>query len=366
MNDLFTPLTIGNITLPNRIAVSPMCQYSSDDGFASDWHLVHLGSRAVGGAALVFVEATGVSPEGRITPGDMGLWKDAHIGNLRRIVAFAHTQGAYMGIQLAHAGRKASMHKPWEPEGVVAPQDGGWTAVAPSAIPFSPAYAQPEALDEAGIRKIITDFAAAARRALEAGFDVIEIHSAHGYLMHQFLSPLSNRRTDRYGGTFENRIRMLSEVVDAVRIEWPLPRPLFVRISATDWVEGGWSPDESVELAKVLKEHRVDLIDCSSGGMVPNAQIPAGPGFQTPFAARIRKEASILTGAVGFITGAAQADHIIRTGQADMVLVARELLRDPYWPMHAAIQLGHKCSAPAQYLRSVPPGSTIREALAQI
>ncbi len=360
MNHLFTPLAIGGITLPNRITVSPMCQYSSDDGFASDWHLVHLGSRAVGGAALVFVEATGVSPEGRITPGDMGLWKDEHIAKLRQIVTFAHTQGAYLGIQLAHAGRKASMHKPWEPEGVVAQQDGGWTVVAPSAIPFSPTYAQPQALDAAGIRKVIDDFAAAARRALEAGFDVVEIHSAHGYLMHQFLSPLSNQRSDRYGGSFENRIRLLTEVVDAVRAEWPTPRPLFVRISATDWVDGGWSLDESVELAKVLKEHRVDLIDCSSGGMVPYAQIPAGPGFQTPFAARIRQEASIPTGAVGFITDAAQADHIIRTGQADMVLIAREFLRDPYWPMHAAIKLGRQCSAPAQYLRSVPAGSVMR------
>jgi 2,4-dienoyl-CoA reductase-like NADH-dependent reductase (Old Yellow Enzyme family) len=363
MDNLFTPLTIGGITLPSRITVSPMCQYSSDDGFASDWHLVHLGSRAVGGAALVFVEATAVSPEGRITPADMGLWKDDHIGKLRQIAAFAHTQGAYMGIQLAHAGRKASTRKPWEPEGVVAQQDGGWTVVAPSAIPFSLAYAQPQALDAAAIGKVIGDFGAAARRALDAGFDVVEIHSAHGYLMHEFLSPLSNQRTDRYGGPFENRIRLLTEVVDAVRAEWPEPRPLFVRISATDWVEGGWSIDESVDLAKVLKEHRVDLIDCSSGGMVPYAQIPAGPGFQTPFAARIRREASILTGAVGFITDAAQADHIIRTGQADMVLIAREFLRDPYWPMHTAIKLGQKCSAPAQYLRSVPAGSAMRSPL---
>jgi 2,4-dienoyl-CoA reductase-like NADH-dependent reductase (Old Yellow Enzyme family) len=359
--NLFSSLTISGITLPSRIVVSPMCQYSSDDGFASDWHLVHLGSRAVGGAALVFVEATAVSPEARITPWDHGLWKDEHIGNLHRIAAFAHTQGSYMGIQLAHAGRKASMQRPWEPEGVVAPADGGWIPVAPSAIPFSPAYAQPRALDHAEIRKVIADFAAAARRALEAGFDVLEIHSAHGYLLHEFLSPLSNRRTDRYGGTFENRARLLTEVVDAVRAEWPADHPLFARISATDWVEGGWSPDDSVELARILRQHQVDLIDVSSGGMVPYAQIPAGPGFQTPFAARIRREAAIPTGAVGFITDAAQADHIIRTGQADIVLLARELLRDPYWAMHAAISLGYKCSSPAQYLRSVPPGSTARE-----
>jgi 2,4-dienoyl-CoA reductase-like NADH-dependent reductase (Old Yellow Enzyme family) len=358
---LFAPLAIGGITLPNRIVVSPMCQYSSADGFATDWHLVHLGSRAAGGAALVIMEASGVSPEGRISPSDHGIWKDEHIAKLRQITAFAHTQGSFMGIQLAHAGRKAGTYRPWEGEGVVPEDKGGWTNVmAPSAIAFAPHYRQPRELDLAGIRKVTADFAAAARRAREAGFDVVEIHSAHGYLLHEFLSPLSNRREDAWGGSFENRIRLVTEVVDAVRTEWR--GPLFVRISATDWVEGGWSLDQSVELAKVLRSHGVDLIDASSGGNVPNAPIPAGPGFQTPFAAAIRREAQIPTGAVGFITDAAQADQIIRTGEADVVLLAREMLRDPYWPLHAAARLGVKASWPVQYLRAAPASSTPRAA----
>ena len=357
--NLFSPLTIGGVILPNRIVVSPMCQYSSADGFAHDWHLVHLGSRAVGGAGLVFVEATAVSPEGRITPADMGLWKDEQIEKLGQIVNFAHSQGARVGIQLAHAGRKASMSRPWEPEGVIAPDHGGWTnVVAPSAIPFSANYARPAGLDAGGIRKITSDFAASAKRARQAGFDVIEIHSAHGYLLHEFLSPLSNHRDDQYGGAFENRIRLLTEVVAAVRTEWR--GPLFVRISATDWAEGGWSLDQSVELASSIKDRGVDLIDVSSGGLLPGIKIPAGPGYQTPFAAEIRRAAGIRTGAVGFITDPAQADQIIRTGQADLVLLAREMLRDPYWPMHAAALLGHRVSSPVQYLRAAPPGSVAR------
>jgi 2,4-dienoyl-CoA reductase-like NADH-dependent reductase (Old Yellow Enzyme family) len=356
---LFSPLTIRNITLPNRIVVSPMCQYSSEDGFATDWHLVHLGSRAAGGAGLIFVEATAVSPEGRISPGDMGLWKDEHIENLSRIVRFAHTQGTFMGIQLAHAGRKASTRRPWDGDGVVSEAEGGWKNVfAPSAIPFSANYPQPLELDRAGIQKVTDDFRAAAKRALQAGFDVIEIHSAHGYLLHEFLSPLSNHRQDEYGGSFENRIRLLSEVCDAVREVWQ--GPLFVRISATDWADGGWDPDQSVRLAAVLKQRHVDLIDVSSGGLVPNVRIPAGPGYQVPFAHRIRTEAAIPTGAVGFILDPAQADQVIRTGQADLALIAREMLRDPYWPVHAAEKLGRKTSWPVQYLRAAPAGSTER------
>jgi 2,4-dienoyl-CoA reductase-like NADH-dependent reductase (Old Yellow Enzyme family) len=357
--ELFSPLTLGSIKLPNRIAVSPMCQYSSEDGFATDWHLVHLGSRAVGGAGLVIVEASAVLPEGRITPGDMGFWKDEHIAKHRQITDFVHTQGAKIGIQLAHAGRKASMSVPWMPEHVLTPGEGGWDNVmAPSAVPFAENYAQPHALDLPGIRRVTDAFAAAAKRAKTAGFDLIEIHSAHGYLIHEFLSPLSNQRTDQYGGSFANRARLLTEVVAAVKKEWS--GTLFVRISATDWVEGGWSIDDSVELSKVLKTLGVDLIDVSSGGMMPNAKIPAGPGFQTPFAERIRKEAGIPTGAVGFITDPAQAAHIIGTGQADLVLIAREFLRDPYWPLHAAERLHRKAVWPVQYLRAAPTGSVAR------
>ena len=330
-----------------------MCQYSCEDGFATDWHLVHLGSRASGGAGLVMAEASGVSPEGRITYGDLGIYKDEHVEKLRQIVNFVHSQGAYAGIQLAHAGRKASMNLPWKPDGMLAPGQGGWAnVVAPSAKRFADNYPIPNELDRDGIKKVISDFAAAAKRALAAGFNVVEIHSAHGYLLHEFYSPLSNHRTDEYGGSFENRIRLLSEVVDAVRAVWPHDRPLFVRISATDWTKGGWDAEQSVELAKVLKDRGVDLMDVSSGGNVPNAEIPVGPGYQTPFAEQIRRDGGIATGAVGMITDAAQADHIIRNGQADMVLLARELLRDPYWPLHAAELLKQKTSWPTQYLRA--------------
>jgi 2,4-dienoyl-CoA reductase-like NADH-dependent reductase (Old Yellow Enzyme family) len=362
---LFSPYTLGALRLSNRIAVSPMCQYSSTDGFATDWHLVHLGSRAVGGAGLVMMEATAVSPEGRITPGDMGLWKDAQIAKLKQITDFVHSQGAYIGIQLAHAGRKASMTVPWEEVRLLPPEEGGWSDVlAPSAVRFDDQYATPTALDHAGISGVVEAFGAAARRAVHAGFDAIEIHSAHGYLLHSFLSPLSNRREDEYGGSFENRIRLLLEVFDVVRRELPGKSPLLVRVSATDWAEGGWDIDQSVALAKILKAHRVDLMDISSGGLVPYAKIPAGPGFQTPFAERIRREAGMPTGAVGFITGAAQADHVIRTGQADIVLIAREFLRDPYWPLQAAAEIHQQIAWPKQYLRAAAAGTVPRNGIA--
>jgi 2,4-dienoyl-CoA reductase-like NADH-dependent reductase (Old Yellow Enzyme family) len=363
---LFSPLQLAGVTFPNRIFVSPMCQYSSQDGFSNDWHLVHLGSRAVGGAGLVYTEAAAVLPEGRITPDDLGIWKDEHISGLKRMVTFGHSQGARMGVQIAHAGRKASMARPWAPEQrYLNPSEGGWENVmAPSAVPFDTTYGHPHALDLGGLQTITRAFVSAAERALDAGFDLLEIHSAHGYLLHEFLSPLSNRRTDEYGGSFENRIRLLVEVVDAVRAVWPEELPLLVRISATDWAEGGWNIDESVALSKVLKQHKVNMVDVSSGGMVPYAVMPIGPGYQTPFAERIRREAQIPTGAVGMITDANQAEHILRTGQADVVLLARELLRDPYWPLHAAKHLGDAASWPAQYLRASPHGSTERTAIA--
>ena len=345
----------------NRIGVSPMCQYSSVDGFASDWHLVHLGSRAVGGAGLVFVEATAVGPEGRITPGDMGLWKDEHIENLRRIVDFGHTQGCRMGIQLAHAGRKAGMRKPWEPVEPAPAAEGGWADVlAPSAVAFADNYVAPRELDAEGIARIVGDFGRAAARARRAGFDVIEIHGAHGYLLHEFLSPLSNLRKDEYGGSLENRTRMLREVARAVRNEWA--GPLFVRISATNWAEGGWDIGESVESAGLMKEAGVDLIDVSSGGLVSYAKVQPGPGYQVPFSARIRREAGIRTAAVGMITDAAQADQIVRNGEADLVLLAREMLRDPYWTLRSAARLGRKITWPVQYLRAVEQGTAARAA----
>lgn len=363
---LFAPLTLGGITFPNRIFVSPMCQYSSADGFATDWHLVHLGSRAVGGAALVIMEATAVTPEGRISPQDHGIWRDEHVAKLRQIVEFGHSQGTRMGVQLAHAGRKSSMSRPWDgPERVIQKSEGGWPndVVAPSAVAFAENYPRPQALDAAGIARIKDAFVAAAQRAEAAGFDVIEIHAAHGYLLHEFYSPLSNTRTDDYGGSFENRVRLLLEIVDAVRGARPKGKPLFVRISATDWTEGGWTIDDSVALAKLLKPRGVDLMDVSSGGNVAGAKIPVGPGYQTPFAAQIRKEAGIATGAVGMITEAAQADTILRTGQADAVLLAREMLRDPYWPLHAAEILGQKMSWPAQYLRAAHRDTPARKPL---
>jgi 2,4-dienoyl-CoA reductase-like NADH-dependent reductase (Old Yellow Enzyme family) len=339
-----------------------MCQYSSEDGFSSDWHLVHLGSRAVGGAGLVLTEATAVLPEGRISPQDLGLWKDEHIPGLRRIVEFLHQQGAYAGVQLAHAGRKASMARPWAPEQrYLSPAEGGWKDVmAPSALRFSPGYGEPIALDMEGIRRVTEAFVQSAQRALEAGFDVVELHAAHGYLLHEFLSPLSNQRSDEYGGSFENRIRLLVEVTDAVRGALPEEMPLLVRISGSDWFEGGWDLPQSVELAKVLKRHNVDLLDVSTGGLTPHAVMPVGPGYQVPFSERIRREAGLATGTVGMITSPTQAEHILRTGQADVVLLARELLRQPYWPLKAAEELHDTTSWPAQYLRAAPHGSRER------
>jgi 2,4-dienoyl-CoA reductase-like NADH-dependent reductase (Old Yellow Enzyme family) len=360
---LLSPFLLRSVVFPNRIGVSPMCEYSSEDGFANDWHLVHLGCRAQGGAGLVMTEASAVTPEGRISINDLGIWKDEHIAKLEQIARFIHSQGARAGVQLAHAGRKGSMTAPFGGERLLTEEEGRWEPLGPSAIAFSPNYAVPKALDVAEISGVISAFADAARRVDRAGFDFVEIHAAHGYLLHEFLSPLSNQRTDQYGGSFENRIRLLLEVTDAVRAVWPDHLPLFVRISATDWAEGGWSPDESVELARRLGEHGVDLIDVSSGGQVPHAKIPVGPGFQVPFAARIRREAGIPTAAVGMITEPQQADGIIANGEADMVLLAREMLRDPYWPLHAASALGETASWPVQYLRAAPQGSPARTAL---
>jgi 2,4-dienoyl-CoA reductase-like NADH-dependent reductase (Old Yellow Enzyme family) len=351
MSKLFSSLSIKNITLKNRIVVSPMCQYSSINGFSNDWHLVHLGSRAVGGAALVITEATAVSPEGRISPGDLGLWNDEHIDGLGRIANFIHQQGAIAGIQLAHAGRKASCAVPKKGGKQIDEKQGGWQTVAPSDIPFSKGERAPESLNKEGIRKVVSDFRAGAKRAQVAGFKVVEIHSAHGYLLHEFLSPLSNQRTDEYGGSFENRTRLLRQVIDAVKSVWPSENPLFVRISATDWTEGGWAIEESVKLAYILKEMGVDLIDCSSGGNVYNARIPVGPGYQVPFSEAVR-ETGILTGAVGFITTARQAELILQEGKADLVLLAREFLRNPYFPLNAARELDVDVAWPVQYLRS--------------
>ncbi|WP_287045475.1 NADH:flavin oxidoreductase/NADH oxidase [Acidobacterium sp.] len=364
---LFSPLPLAGLTLPNRIAVSPMCEYSSEDGFANDWHLVHLGSRAVGGAGLILTEATAVTPEGRISPEDLGLWKDAHIAPLARIVDFLHQHGSYAGIQLAHAGRKASMRAPGKPDGIATTEENGWPTevVAPSALKFADDYPLPQSLDKAGIVRITNAFRDAALRALKAGFDIVEIHAAHGYLLHEFLSPLSNHRTDEYGGSFENRARLLLEITETVRAVWPAHLPLFVRISATDWTEGGWNIDESVQLARLLKERGVNLLDVSSGGNVATAKIPVGPGYQTAFAERIRKETGLATGAVGMITDPAQADHILRTGQADIVLLAREFLRDPYWPLHAAESLHQTGHWPPQYLRAAPRGSVARQPVAK-
>lgn len=350
---LFSSLKIRDVEFRNRIAVSPMCQYSSVDGLASDWHLVHLGSRAVGGAGLVFTEAAAVVPEGRISPDDLGIWDASHIDPLARIVRFLDGQGAVAGIQLAHAGRKASTISPWKGEGPVSPDQGGWKPIfAPSSIPFDTGYQVPGELSVSAISRIANCFADAAVRALEIGFRVIEIHAAHGYLLHEFLSPLSNQRNDKYGGAFENRIRAICETVEAVRRVWPERLPLFLRISATDYVEGGWTLEDSVILARHVAPLGVDLIDCSSGGLVPNARIPVGAGYQVPFAERILHEASIMTGAVGMITAAEQADQIIRNGQADMVLLARQFLRDPYWPLHAAYDLHKDVPWPDQYLRA--------------
>jgi len=350
---LFEPLPIREVTLRNRVIVSPMCEYSSEDGFANDWHVVHLGSRAVGGAALVFTEAAAVTPEGRISSQDLGIWKDEHVAELGRIVRFIDGQGAVAGMQLAHAGRKASTQRPWEGSRVLSPQEGGFRPIyAPSPIPFRPEDPVPEELDTKGIARIVQAFGDAAARALRAGFRVIELHAAHGYLLHEFLSPLANRRRDAYGGSFENRIRMLLETTGAVRARWPERLPLFVRISATDWAEGGWDVEQSVELSRRLAREGVDLIDCSSGGLLPGVKVPVGPGYQAPFAERIRRDAGIKTGAVGMIRSADQADHIVRTGQADAVFIARQLLRDPYWPLKAAKHLGVQVRWPPQYERA--------------
>ena len=360
MPHLFEPLALRSLTLAHRVIVSPMCQYSSEDGFANDWHVVHLGTRAVGGAALVFTEATAVTEEGRISLGDLGIYKPEHVDGLSRLVRTIHAQHTLAGIQLAHAGRKGSTARPWESSAGVAPADGGWVPIAPTAEPFTATYPVPRAATLAEIHGIVDAFGTAAARALDAGFDVVELHAAHGYLIHQFLSPLINTRTDAYGGSFENRTRLCLESVDAIRRVWPERLPLFVRISATDWKEHGWDIEQSVELARLLKTHGVDLVDCSSGGAVADATIAVGPGYQVPFAARVRLEAGVATGAVGLITTAEQADAIVRGGQADCVLLAREMLRDPYFPLHAAEALGQTIAWPVQYLRAAPRGTPAR------
>ena len=354
MTGLFDPFTVRGVELRNRIVVSPMCEYSSAHGFTNDWHVVHLGSRAVGGAGLVMTEAAAVSPEGRITANDMGIYWDEHIAGLARIVDFIHAQGAVAGIQLAHAGRKASSARPWDGGMPVAVEDGGWEPLAPSAIAFHADAPPPLEMCEADIVEVIADFAAAARRAVAAGFRVIEIHAAHGYLLHSFYSPLSNARDDRYGGSFANRTRLLREVLSVVRGSVPTDVAIFVRISATDWAEGGWTIDDSVALAHDLVPLGCDLIDASSGGLVPHQKIVVGPSYQVPFAERIRAEANVAVGAVGMITEAEQADEIVRSGKADLALLARELLRDPYWPLHAAAKLGVDVAWPPQYDRAKP------------
>lgn len=348
---LFESITIRSISLKNRIVVSPMCEYSGSDGFANDWHLVHLGSRAVGGAGLVLTEAIAVSPEGRITPGDLGLWKEEHIDFLNRIVRFLELQGAVPGIQLAHAGRKASCHVPWKGGRALTVEEGAWQTVAPSAIPFHESDPLPREMSKEDIKQLINDFASAAERASRAGFKIIELHAAHGYLLNEFLSPLSNHRNDEYGGSFENRIRIVVELVEVVRKVWDESLPLFIRISATDWVEGGWTIDDSVQLSSILKTKGVDLIDCSSGGNSPLQKIPLGPMYQTGFAEKIKKEAGICTGAVGLITTAQEAENILQEQKADLIVLARQLLRDPYFPLHAARELGVDIPWPVQYLR---------------
>lgn len=374
---LFTPITLRSVTLRNRIGVAPMCQYSSVDGYATDWHLVHLGGRAVGGAGLVIAEATAVLPEGRISPNDLGIWDDDHVNGLAPVARFIGEHGSVPAIQLAHAGRKASVHRPWDGSGPVPGERGGWQTVGPSAAPFGD-HPAPEALDQSGIEQVIDAFRAAAQRALRAGFQAVEIHAAHGYLLHEFLSPVSNDRTDMYGGSFDNRIRLLLEVTDAVRAVWPDELPLLVRVSATDWLEEGgtknvsenvsddasenvsedgrpaasWTADETVALARELARRGVDVVDASSGGIQAGIAVPAGPGYQVPYAARIRKEADIHTAAVGLITEPEQAETILRDGDADIILLGRELLRNPYWPLQAARALGAEIDYwPLQYLR---------------
>ena len=354
MSKLFSPLRIREVEFRNRIFVSPMCQYSSDDGMPNDWHLVHLGSRAVGGASLVMVEASALSPEGRISPNDSGMWSGDHALAFKRITSFLKSQGAIPGIQLAHAGRKASTDAPWRGGKPLIPEEGGWQPMAPSPIPFDDASPIPREVTQGDLEAILSQFTAAARWSLDAGFEVLEIHMAHGYLLHEFLSPLSNHRTDEYGGPLEDRMRLPLRVAEALRQTWPAHLPLFVRISCTDWVEGGWDLTQSIALCRRLKALGVDLIDCSSGALMPRAKIPAGPGFQVPFAAAVRQEAQIATGAVGFITQPVQAEQIIATGQADAILMAREFLRQPYWPLHAARALNVDIPWPSQYLLAKP------------
>lgn len=349
---LFEPLQQRGLRLRNRIVMSPMCEYSATDGLPNHWHLVHLGSRAVGGAGLVITEATAVLPEGRISHGDTGIWNDAQVAAWQPITAFIRSEGAHVGVQLAHAGRKASAQLPWQGGGPLGKDESPWSTVAPSARPFDEGWHMPGELDEAGIQAVIEAFRIAAGRAAAAGFELVEIHAAHGYLLHQFLSPLSNHRTDRWGGDLEGRTRLLREVVRAVREVWPETLPVWVRLSATDWTDGGWDDTMSVQLSGMLKALGVDLVDVSSGGNVPNVKIPVGPGYQVPFAARIRHEAGIATGAVGMIIDSAQADSVIREGSADVVLLARELLRDPYFPRRAASELGVNIQAPVQYKRA--------------
>jgi 2,4-dienoyl-CoA reductase-like NADH-dependent reductase (Old Yellow Enzyme family) len=350
---LFSPLALRSVTLRNRIGMSPMCQYSAVDGRVGDWHVVHYGARAVGGVGLVIVEASGVEARGRISPADAGIWEDAQVEPLARVARVVAENGAVPGVQLAHAGRKASVRAPWDGGGApLLPGDGGWVPVAPSAVPFAEGHATPDALTEDGIARVVEAFAAAARRALAAGFQVVEIHAAHGYLLHEFLSPLSNRRTDRYGGSFENRTRIVREVVEAVRRAWPDRLPLLLRVSCSEWTDGGFDLPQAIELGRMVRERGVDLVDCSSGGNVATARVPAGPGYQVPFAEAIRRDAGIATAAVGMITSPAQAETIVRTGQADLVLLARELLRDPSFPLRASRELGADGPWPRQYLRA--------------
>lgn len=362
MSRLFEPFSLRDVVFANRIAVPPMCQYSAVNGLVEDWHLIHYGSRAVGGAGMIIIEATAVLPEGRISPADLGLWDDSQMAGLASLARRCEAHGCVPAIQLAHAGRKASAGKGWEAQRALSQEEGGWPVVAPSALPFSAAYAMPEALDQAGIRQVIEAFALAARRAAGAGIRVLEIHAAHGYLLHQFLSPLSNRRQDAYGGCFENRTRLVREVVSAVRAEWPAHLPLLIRLSATDWVEGGWDIEQTVSLCQDLAALGVDLVDVSTGGLIADARIPAGPGFQVPFAERIRRESGLPTAAVGLITDPLQAEAIVGGEQADLVLVGREILRNPYWPLQAAQALGVQVSWPAQYLRAAPTGTPMRSA----
>lgn len=355
---LFTPLALRSVTLPNRVGVAPMCQYVAEQGLANDWHLVHLGARAIGGAGLVMTEAAAVSPEGRISPHDLGLWSDDHVAPLARIAAFLSAQGSVPAIQLAHAGRKASTKRPWDGGGPASPEAGGWSPVlAPSEVPFDEGWQVPAALDAEGLSRLVDSFSSATRRAASAGFQVAEIHAAHGYFLHEFLSPLANRRTDAFGGPLENRMRFPLRVVEAVRAAWPSELPLFVRISVTDWVEGGFVPDEAVVFARQAHALGVDLVDCSSGGMDPRAVVPAAPGYQVPFAARVRAEAGVPTAAVGLITMPRQADEIVESGQADLVLLGREMLRTPQWALGASAELGTPLPGPRPYERARPYGT---------